>query len=329
MKKILYISTLSVITFCFLLKTIDFYKKNPSQSKATLKLKHKAIKTEVISKSVEFNLQGRIESLSNIDVYSESSGKIDKILVKQNQKVLKNQKLAKVLDVIDFDVKTDDIDLPELNIDVDEKYVNLNKKNNKKISKKASERYVLSPCSGYVSDVFAESGSSVFVTQMNATKVASIICNEKIVIKTTISSNNAKKISKKSNVLIFNDGSFVKAKVDQIGKIMNENGSIDVEILISKKDVDKFFINEIVPIKILSKEEKMVKIPMNAVLVDRNGKNFIYIVKNEIPEKFEINPIYSDDSNFYVKNIKAEEIIITSSLNFIKPDEKIEYEINS
>ncbi len=319
-----------MIFVIFVKQTKVFYKKNDTKAAmTTLKLKYKAIKVKHENKVIEFSLQGRVESDSNIDIYSESSGKVSQVLVSKSEYVKKYQKIIKIDDILSNLPEHSYSDLPEIHSDIDSSYEQSFKNADKKAKRSLTERYAISPCDGYIKDIFTENGASIFVTSFSATKVASVACSSKIIVKTSASTQNARKISKGMSAKISSDDFTSDGKVSHVAKVLNNGGSVDIEISIPQKDKTKFFIDENVSIKLISKPKQLIKVPLNAVLLDKNGESFVYIIEKNTVKRIKIDILSSDSSYFYTNSLKNDDIVVVSALNFIKIGENIEYEIPS
>jgi len=324
-KYILYLITLFVLGV-FSFRTFEFYSNKNKISHANDEIIYNAMRIEVIDKDDEFALYGKIESDSNLDILTESVGKIKNVFVNQYDFVKKNQKLAELDDVLDFNNKnTANINIPEIETDIDTKYSEKFIPSKQKIQN-MTNKYIISPCNGYIKEIFQDTGATLSYGLTGGQKFASISCADNLSVNTSISTKNAKYIKPGMKVEISSDSFKMISKVKTISKIVNEHGSIGIKIAINKKNMSDFFIDENVDVRIFGKTRKLVKIPLSSVLIGKQDENIVYVVdKNNLVKAINIDIVSSNDEFFFVNGLQNEDILIISAVNLIKPNTKVKY----
>ncbi|WP_222912621.1 efflux RND transporter periplasmic adaptor subunit [Candidatus Deianiraea vastatrix] len=313
-------------------RTVEFYSRGSMSSFFGQEVVYSAKNVSHINKSEEFLVQARIEAGANLDILSESSGKINNILIKKYEYVKKDQKLAEVNEIIgDIESDAEKVNIPDIVTDIDSAYAKKigKKKKNKRDFKDMTRRYIISPCNGYIKDIVQENGAMLNFGITGGTKFASIACTDKLFASGSISTKNAKNIKKGMSVEIKSETAKAKSEISSISKIVGESGSVAFRVRLSSKDLENFFIDEVVDIKIIGKSEKLYSVPLSALVVDKSGDSFVWTIDKESnAKKVKVSVKHSDLDNVYVLGLKDGDLIITKGVNLVISDSKIKYEIS-
>lgn len=309
----------------FLYNTISFYKKTKQKtSEIQNYFKHSAIKIKLQNVFKKIKTYGIVESYNNVDVFSESSGYITNILVQKYQFVKKNQKIIEINDYINENINIESND-QDIDVDLDKNYI----KNNKNIQfnnkKNRSKKYAISPFDGYISEIYQEIGSNI-----SRNKLFSIVDSNKLKISASLSMDNIKFIKNGMFVDIITNNKNYKSKITSVSKILNKNGSVNIEITVPKEIVKNVFIGENIDIEIPIEKKNVAKIPSSSVSIDKNNDICIFAIKDinkNIAECKKIQIIDEEGENFIINGLKNDDVIITSGVNLIKNNYDLKYEI--
>ena len=331
MSKLLSVRNLIIFALCavvvaiFTIRSAKFYSIKHAKSPSFNGITYEAMQVSLSPEKFELMVNGKIESGSNVTIISESIGKIKQKMVEKYAFVPKDGAIFEIEDILESVSYAEDSAIPEIETTLDEKYAVKSSKSVKNMPKKSvTARYIISPCDGYLKDIFLDSGSNV----ARGTAVAFVACAANLSASGSISLGNAKFISLGSEVVIIHDESSVKAKISGIAKVINSNGMVRFTAKLPKSVMKNFFIDQDVDMKIIGKKFNVAKIPQSAIILDRDGKISVFVVENNVAKKKNITLISEKDGTAMVLGLAQNDIIITSSVNSVRINEEIKYVVS-
>lgn len=256
-------------------------------------------KSEVFNHYLE--LQGNVQTKKNILIYPEMSGILQKVYVKEGQKVNKGQILGRVddggmsLQVAQMQIQTD---LAKTTFERQERLWNqkigsemqyLQAKSNYEALQKGvsqlqtqlNKTVVKAPFSGVIDDVITEQGTFVSPGQSQLFRIVNL---RDMYIETYIPESHLKTITKNKSVEVnfpVLDKSILST-IRQVGTFINpENRSFKVEIAVPNKDKSikpnltaKLKINDYT-------NENAFLIPQSIISENANGEQYIYVLNKK------------------------------------------------
>ena len=256
-------------------------------------------KEEVFNHYLE--LQGNVKTKQNIVIYPEMAGTLQRVYVKEGQRVKKGQVLATIDDsglgqqVAQLQIQAD---LAKTTFERQERLWNqkigseiqyLQAKSTYEAQQKAvnqlesqlAKTSVKAPFSGVIDDVITEQGSVVAPGQSQLIRIVNL---NNMYIETDVPENYITNVVKNKNVQVEFPvlGKTLDAKIRQAGNFINPaNRTFKVEIAVSNKDNDikpnltaKLKINDYT-------NEKAVLIPQSIISENENGEQYIYVIKDK------------------------------------------------
>lgn len=274
------------------IEKLDTVKKIPLVTAIT-------IKKETFNHFVE--LQGDVQTKQNVLIYPETAGTLEKIFVKEGQKVSKGQTLAKIDDgglqeqVAQLEATTA---LAKTTFERQKRLWNqkigseiqyLQAKTNyesqqntlKQLKIQLGKSTIKAPFSGIIDDVIKDEGT-VVAPGMGA-ELFRIVNLSNMYIEADIPENYIKNITKGKDVEIYFPvlGEKVTSKVKQSGNFINPaNRTYQVEIDVpnSKNNIKP---NLIAKLKINDyTNEEAILIPQSIISENAAGDQYVYVVKN-------------------------------------------------
>jgi RND family efflux transporter MFP subunit len=261
--------------------------------------------TSIIAKKELYNhyleLQGNVTTKNLVVIYPEFSGTLTKVFVKEGQKVVKNQLLAKIEDgglsqqLVQLQIQADlakttyerQKRLWEQKIGSEIQF--LQAETNYKAQTKAVEQLkkqvakteVRAPFSGIIDDVITEQGTVVAPGQSPLFRIVNL---NNMYIETEIPEKYIGSITKNKKVEVNIPilGLTVNTKIRQTSNYINPaNRTFKAEINIPNKK-DKIKPNLTAKLKINDYiNNNAFLIPLSIISEDANGKQYIYVVNNK------------------------------------------------
>ena len=272
--------------------TLDTVKRIPLITTFTAK-------EEVFNHYLE--LQGNVQTKQNIVIYPEMAGTLQRVYVKEGQRVKKGQVLATIDDgglgqqVAQLQIQAD---LAKTTFERQERLWNqkigseiqyLQAKSTYEAQQKAvnqlesqlAKTSVKAPFSGVIDDVITEQGSVVAPGQSQLMRIVNL---NNMYIETDVPENYLLNVTKNKNVLVEFPvlGKTMNAKIRQAGNFINPaNRTFKVEIAVPNTDnaikpnlTAKLKINDYT-------NDKAVLIPQSIISENENGEQYIYIIKEK------------------------------------------------
>ncbi|AUP79010.1 efflux RND transporter periplasmic adaptor subunit [Flavivirga eckloniae] len=277
-------------------------KKLDPQERVPLITSFKA-KEAVFNHFVE--LQGSVNTKQNLVIYPEFSGTLTRVYVKEGQKVVKGQKLAKIDDgglgqqLAQLQIQAD---LAKTTFERQERLWNqkigseiqyLQAKSTYEAQQRAANQLqqqvgktvVRAPFSGTIDDVITEQGSVVAQGQSQLFRIVNL---RDMYIETDVPERYISNITPGKDVQVEFPilGKKVDAKVRQAGNFINPaNRTFKIEVAVSNKDktikpnlTAKLKINDY-------KNEKAILIPQSIISENAEGQQYVYIVTDKVENK--------------------------------------------
>jgi RND family efflux transporter MFP subunit len=246
-------------------------------------------------------LQGNVSTKNNLVVFPEYSGILTRVYVKEGQKVVKGQTLAKIDDggmsqqLAQAEIQTN---LAKTTFERQERLWNqkigseiqfLQAKSTyeaqeqvvNQIKQQIGKTIVRAPFSGTIDDIITEQGSVVGAGQSQLMRIVNL---DNIYIETDVPERYISNVTKNKNVEVEFPilGKKMTAKVRQAGDFINPtNRTFKVEIGVPNKDRSiKPNLTAKVKINDYTNEEALL-IPQSIISENANGEQYIYVVKNK------------------------------------------------
>jgi membrane fusion protein (multidrug efflux system) len=263
------------------------------------------VQQEVFNHYLE--LQGSVQTKQNLVIYPEMGGILNRVYVKEGQRVSKGQLLASIDDgglgqqVAQLQIQAD---LAKTTFERQERLWNqkigseiqyLQAKSSYEAQQKAVSQLksqlekssVRAPFSGVIDDVISEQGSVVSPGQSQLMRIVNL---RNMYIETDVPESYISSVSKNKDVLVEFPvlGKTMNAKIRQTGNFINPaNRTFKIEIAVPNKDraikpnlTAKLKINDYT-------NENAILIPQDIISENANGEQYIYVVKDK-NEKYAI-----------------------------------------
>jgi RND family efflux transporter MFP subunit len=246
-------------------------------------------------------LQGNVQTKKNIVIHPEISGILQRVYVKEGQKVSKGQRLAKIDDgglsqqVAQLQIQTE---LAKTTFERQERLWNqkigsemqfLQAKSNyesqqkmvSQLNTQLAKTIVKAPFSGVIDDVITDQGSVVSPGQSELFRIVNL---NDMYVETDVPENYLPFITVSKDVLVEFPvlDKTIEAKIRQAGNFINPaNRTFKIEIAIPNKDktikpnlTAKLKINDYT-------NEKALLIPQSIISENAKGEQYIYVVKSK------------------------------------------------
>jgi membrane fusion protein (multidrug efflux system) len=263
------------------------------------------VQQEVFNHYLE--LQGNVQTKQNLVIYPEIPGILQRVYVKEGQRVSKGQLLASIDDggmeqqVAQLQIQAD---LAKTTFERQERLWDkkigseiqyLQAKSSYEAQQKAVSQLksqlekssVRAPFSGVIDDVISEQGSVVSPGQSQLMRIVNL---RDMYIETDVPESYISSVSKNKDVLVEFPvlGKTMNAKIRQTGNFINPaNRTFKIEIAVPNKDraikpnlTAKLKINDYT-------NENAILIPQDIISENANGEQYIYVVKDK-NEKYAI-----------------------------------------
>ena len=257
------------------------------------------VQQEVFNHFLE--LQGNVQTKQNLVIYPEMSGILNRVYVKEGQRVSKGQLLASIDDgglgqqVAQLQIQAD---LAKTIFERQERIWSkkigseieyLQAKSNYEAQKKAVNQLksqlgkssVRAPFSGVIDDVISEQGSVVAPGQSQLMRIVNL---REMYIETDVPEGYITSVSKNKNVLVEFPilGKTMNAKIRQTGNFINPaNRTFKIEIAVPNKD-GSIKPNLTAKLKINDYSNKnAILIPQDIISENANGEQYIYVIKDK------------------------------------------------
>jgi RND family efflux transporter MFP subunit len=257
------------------------------------------VQQEVFNHYLE--LQGSVQTKQNLVIYPEMGGILNRVYVKEGQRVSKGQLLASIDDgglgqqVAQLQIQAD---LAKTTFERQERLWNqkigseiqyLQAKSSYEAQQKAVSQLksqlekssVRAPFSGVIDDVISEQGSVVSPGQSQLMRIVNL---RDMYIETDVPESYISSVSKNKDVLVEFPvlGKTMNAKIRQTGNFINPaNRTFKIEIAVPNKDraikpnlTAKLKINDYT-------NENAILIPQDIISENANGEQYIYVVKDK------------------------------------------------
>ncbi|MCM8772673.1 MAG: efflux RND transporter periplasmic adaptor subunit [Candidatus Omnitrophica bacterium] len=306
---------------------------------------------------------GEIEPYQRVVIYSEISGQVEKLNVKEGDYVKKGDFIAQI------DYKKRKIDYENIenqlkaaltnfeNVKRDyERFANLFKegvisqkkfddiktqyevlshqieglKKQFELAKiRLNEAFIYSPISGFVAEKFIDEGELITEsTMMRSVPIISIIDISKVKVKLPVPSKEIGKIKKGQNVLISIDAYPEKVfygKVSKIYPFVNEKTrTIDVEVIIENSG---FLIKPGMYCKgkIIVDERRSLVIPLDALMkLPASGNYYCFRIKGDVAEKIYIKVGKIGENYAEIKEgLNKDDIVVVTSQGILDTGKKV------
>ena len=252
-------------------------------------------------------LQGNVQTKQNLVIYPEIPGILQRVYVKEGQRVSKGQLLASIDDggmgqqvallQIQADLAKTTFERQERIWDkkIGSEIQYLQAKSSYEAQQKAVSQLksqlekssVRAPFSGVIDDVISEQGSVVSPGQSQLMRIVNL---RDMYIETDVPESYISSVSKNKDVLVEFPvlGKTMNAKIRQTGNFINPaNRTFKIEIAVPNKDrtikpnlTAKLKINDYT-------NENAILIPQDIISENANGEQYIYVVKDK-NEKYAI-----------------------------------------
>jgi RND family efflux transporter MFP subunit len=246
-------------------------------------------------------LQGNVSTKNVLVIYPEYNGILSKVYVKEGQKVLKGQILAKIEDgglsqqLAQAEIQAN---LAKTTFDRQERLWNekigseiqyLQAKSNyegqaqvvNQIKQQVAKTGVRAPFSGTIDDIITEQGSVVSAGQSQLMRIVNL---DDMYIETDVPESYINNVTANKNVIVEIPvlGKTIDAKIRQAGNFINPaNRTFKVEIAVPNKDKNikpnltaKLKINDYT-------NDIALLIPQSIISENAEGDQYIYVVKNK------------------------------------------------
>ena len=258
-----------------------------------------SVQQEVFNHYLE--LQGSVQTKKNIVIYPEMGGVMNRMYVKEGQRVFKGQSLASIDDgglgqqVAQLQIQADlakttyerQKRLWDQKIGSEIQY--LQAKSSYEAQQKAvsqlksqlAKTIVKAPFSGVIDDIITEQGSVVAPGQSQLMRIVNL---DNMYIETDVPENYISSVKKGRNVTVEFPvlGTSIDTKIRQAGNYINPtNRTFKIEVSVPNKDkaikpnlTAKLKINDYI-------NENAILIPQDIISENANGEQYIYVVKDK------------------------------------------------
>ncbi|OIQ39639.1 MAG: efflux transporter periplasmic adaptor subunit [Bacteroidetes bacterium MedPE-SWsnd-G1] len=265
--------------------------------------------TSFTTATVEFKhhleIQGNVVTKQNILIFPEHAGLLTNVYVKEGQKVIRGQELAKIDDgglsqqLLQLEAQTAlakttyerQKRLWEQKIGSEIQYLQAEtsytaqKNATEQMKVMLSKTIVRAPFSGVIDDVLTEQGTVVAPGQSQLMRIVNL---DNMYIEAEVPENNLRNIKKGKSVEVFFPvlGKTILTKVRQVGNYINpSNRSFKIEIGIPNKDgeikpnlTSRLKINDYT-------NENAILIPQSIITENANGEQYVYTITDKNGDK--------------------------------------------
>jgi len=290
-KRILLIAGIAIIVLIIFIKIISSTADRKSRKQDV----EFAIPVEVAKAKIELirdtlYLTGRLQALSEVNVFSPVPGWLDRIYVDIGSRVSKRQVVASV----------------DRNI----------------IGSEYSKAVVKSPISGEVGRIFLDPGATVSPSM----PIMSIVNYDKIKINLNIPEKYINRVKIGDAVLInveFTDEEFIGRIARKSSAIDPLTGTFEAKVIIPNKK-HKLKPGSFAKIRIVMDTKKTVVIPKDALVEFEEEKVFVYkVLKNQAKKQYVKTGIIEGNKVEITKGVKAGDLLITTGLEIVKDGSKV------
>lgn len=290
-RKLLLITGISIIIFIIFIRIISSIGGRKSRSQYI----ESAIPVEVVKARIEFirdtlYLTGRLQAVSEVNVFSPVPGWLDRIYVDIGSRVSKRQIVASI----------------DRNI----------------IGSEYSRAIVKSPITGEVGKIFLDPGATV----SPSVPIMSIVNYDSIKINLNIPEKYMNRVKIGDIVLInieFTDEEFIGKITRKSSAIDPLTGTFEAKVIIPNKK-HKLKPGSFAKIRIVMDTKKAVVIPKDALVEFEEEKVFVYkIIKNRAKKQYVKTGIIEGDKVEVTEGITPGDLLITTGLEIVKDGSKV------
>ncbi|HOK56204.1 MAG TPA: efflux RND transporter periplasmic adaptor subunit [bacterium] len=363
MKKIIWV----LIVLIIILVVFNQFNKKKKEKKVEIVSETEIpVEVEKVSEIVlkdEVECIGEIEPYQKVVVYSEISGQIEKLSVKEGDFVKKGDFIVQIdykKRKIDYENMENQIKAMEANLEnikkdyerftklykegvISEKKLDDIKTNYEVVSHqleslktqfelvkiRLNEAFIYSPITGFIAEKFIDEGELITESSMmRSVPIVAIVDISKVKVKLPVSSEEIGKVKTGQSVLIKLDAYPTKdfyGKVSKIYPVADEKTrTVDVEVIVENKN---YLIKPGMYCKgiIITGERKVLAIPLDAVMkLPASGNYYCFKVKDNTAEKVYIKVGKIKENLIEVKEgLNRDDIIITTSQGILDTGKKI------
>ncbi|MCX7917146.1 MAG: efflux RND transporter periplasmic adaptor subunit [bacterium] len=317
---------------------------------------------EIVLKE-EIESIGEIEPYQKVVIYSEVTGQLEKINVKEGDFVKKGDFIAQIdyrkrridYENMENQIKSLEANLENIKKDY-ERFTNLYKEgviSEKKLDDiktnyevvshqlaslkkqfelvkiRLNEAFIYAPISGFIAEKFVDEGELITdSSMMRSVPIVSIVDISKVKVKLSVSSEEIGKVKIGQNVLIKIDAYPTRSfngKVTKISPIANERTrTVDVEAIIENSG---FLIKPGMYCKgiIMVGERKTIVVPLDALMkLPASGNYYCFRVKDNIAEKVYVKVGKIGDNYAEIKEgLNKDDIVIVTSQGILDTGKKV------
>ncbi|MGC8976321.1 MAG: efflux RND transporter periplasmic adaptor subunit [Candidatus Ratteibacteria bacterium] len=363
MKKIIWI----LIIILIILAVFNQFNRKKKEKKIGVKTETEipvevAKVSEVILKD-EIECIGEIEPYQKVVVYSEVTGKVEKINVKEGDYVEKGDFIAQIdykkrkidYENIENQIKAMESNLENIKKDY-ERFKKLYKEgvvSEKKLDDiktsydvvshqleslkkqfelakiRINETFIYSPISGFIAEKYIDEGELITESSMmRSTPIVSIVDISKVKVKLPVPSEDIGKVKKGQTVLIKLDAYPEKKFYGNVSKIYpvadEKTRTVDVEVIVENKG---FLIKPGMYCKgiIITGEKKVLAVPLDAVMkLPASGNYYCFRIKNNTAEKVNIKVGRIKEDFIEVKEgLNKDDIVAITSQGILDTGKKV------
>jgi len=292
-------------------------------------------------------LQGMVKSDQNVILRPEMGGTVQRMLVKEGQRVNKGQTLVK-LDASSFSDKIDELNtqlsLAKTSFDRQERLWNqkigsemqyLNAKTQKEgLEKSLNSVYtqiekmkIKAPFSGVIDEIHSKVGELTG----SQTSVLRLINLNKMYIEADVPEAYLTSVKKGTNVLInfVAINKLMEARITEIGNYINpDNRSFRIKININNKD-HSVKPNLLADIQINDFSGNGVVLPANLIQMNQKGEKFVFSVVKDSLKTSVVKKIVTlgkeyNNQVFLINGLKSSEKIVKDGGKFVKNGDEVE-----
>jgi RND family efflux transporter MFP subunit len=313
-------------------------------------LKKLAIVTTISPKNQDFNhyieIQGVVKADKSVELHPEMGGTINRIYVKEGQRVSKGQTLAQ----LDASVINNNIAQAQTQLDLaitsferqsrlwDQKigsemqYLQAKaqkeglESNLKSLKSQARKMKVIAPFSGTIDEVFAKVGQ-LSSPQMPFLRIINL---NKVYVESEITETYLKNVKKGTEVIVEfpSIDKKMNSKISQVGNFINPNNrSFKTRVELNNYQ-NEIKANQLADIKINDFKAQGIVIPSYLIQEDRNGNSFVYIINNESEASQVIKRILTvekeyNNQSFISDGITENDQIIDKGSRLVKNNDEV------
>ena len=313
-------------------------------------LKKLAIVTTISPKNQDFNhyieIQGVVKADKSVELHPEMGGTINRIYVKEGQRVSKGQTLAQLdASVINNNIAQAQTQLDlaitsferqsrlwEQKIGSEMQYLQAKaqkeglESNLKSLKSQARKMKVIAPFSGTIDEVFAKVGQ-LSSPQMPFLRIINL---NKVYVESEITETYLKNVKKGTEVIVEfpSIDKKMNSKISQVGNFINPNNrSFKTRVELNNYQ-NEIKANQLADIKINDFKAQGIVIPSYLIQEDRNGNSFVYIINNESEASQVIKRILTvekeyNNQSFISDGITENDQIIDKGSRLVKNNDEV------